>query len=89
MQFSIKSRIFPKYPEMAQKAIVEANVTYRKFRLLFRYYMHGILRWLKIRTVWFLFNFFSNYGLLVICLTFLLLGSTCARQDAQGVAPYF
>ena len=28
MQFSIKSRIFPKYPEMAKKAIVEANVTY-------------------------------------------------------------
>ena len=81
MQFSIKSRIFPKYSEMAQNAIVEANVTYRN--------MHGILRWLKIRTVWFLFNFFSNYGLLVICLTFLLLGSTCARQDAQGAAPYF
>ena len=41
------------YPEMAQKVIEGDVVTWR--------HMHEILRWPKIRTIQFLFNFSSKY----------------------------
>ena len=74
-QQPLPTSMYGGYLEMAQKDIEGCNVTW--------WHIHVILRWLKVRTIQFLFNFCSKYWSRVKILRRLTFFSSKIRRDIE------